>query len=114
MTSVKKSVTHHRKNKVVSKSSARLTVRHTSSGRFVAKSTITSKGQTTVPMEVRSRLKADSGAILKWEAKGSDEFVVKVIRKDVTRLKGIVAKPKKPVSVEDMNNAIGEMASGER
>lgn len=37
----------------------------------MAKSTITSKGQTTVPREIRARLSVGAGDTLEWEVVGS-------------------------------------------
>jgi AbrB family looped-hinge helix DNA binding protein len=43
-------------------------------------STITTKGQTVVPKELRQKFELDSGAILDWRADGDSMRVVKLTR----------------------------------
>jgi antitoxin PrlF len=71
--------------------------------------TLTSKGQITIPIHVRTALGLDAGDRVEFVAtvRGSYEMVVKT--HSVNRLKGVVPKPKKPVSLDDMNRAIARM-----
>jgi antitoxin PrlF len=74
----------------------------------MASATLTSKGQVTVPKSVRERLGIEAGDRLEFiESEGG--FLVVAATRDIRSLKGIVARPKKPVSLEDMNSAIEKM-----
>jgi antitoxin PrlF len=74
----------------------------------MASATLTSKGQVTVPKSVRERLGIEAGDRLEF-IESEHGFLVIAATRDIRSLKGIVARPKKPVSLEDMNNAIGKM-----
>ena len=64
--------------------------------------TLTSKGQITIPVDVRNALKVDAG----------DEFVAAT--KDVSALKGMFGPAKKSVSLEDMQAAIAQRGAAAR
>ncbi len=68
--------------------------------------TISSKGQITIPVDVRNDLKVDAGDRVEFvqTAPGRYEFVAAT--REVTALKGMFGKPKKAVSIEAMNAAI--------
>jgi AbrB family looped-hinge helix DNA binding protein len=69
--------------------------------------TLTSKGQITIPVEVRSDLGLDAGDRIEFirnEGTGRYEMIPATV--PVQALKGIVPRPKKPVSISDMNEAI--------
>lgn len=69
--------------------------------------TMTSKGQITIPVEVRNQLGIDAGDRVEFilnENTGRFEMIPATV--PVQALKGIVPKPKKPVSISDMNEAI--------
>ncbi|RDH46183.1 AbrB/MazE/SpoVT family DNA-binding domain-containing protein [Zooshikella ganghwensis] len=68
--------------------------------------TITSKGQVTIPKEVRDALSLASGDRVEFIQIDSDRFEIVAINRDVTELKGLIKKPKKPVTIEEMNEAI--------
>lgn len=69
-------------------------------------SKITSKGQTTIPLEIRSYLGLHSGDRLEFLIDEEGRVVIAPLTSDVTELKGMLPKPKKKVSIEDMNWAI--------
>jgi AbrB family looped-hinge helix DNA binding protein len=71
--------------------------------------TITSKGQITIPKDVRSRLGVSTGDRVEFVEIQKGVFQIVAATQDVRSLKGIVAKPKKPVTIEDMDRAIIEM-----
>ena len=71
--------------------------------------TVTSKGQITIPKDVRARLGIDTGDRVEFVEIQAGVFQIVAATQDVRSLKGIVAKPKKPVSIEDMKRAIVEM-----
>ncbi|WP_375330898.1 AbrB/MazE/SpoVT family DNA-binding domain-containing protein [Candidatus Tisiphia endosymbiont of Oplodontha viridula] len=68
-------------------------------------STVTSKGQVTIPSYIRNKLHLSSGSKLEFIMQ-DDSFIVVLINKPVKNLKGILPKPKTPLSIEDMNEAI--------
>jgi AbrB family looped-hinge helix DNA binding protein len=76
--------------------------------------TLTSKGQITIPVEVRNELKVDAGDRVEFVqiAPGRYEFVAAT--SDVTVLKGMFGKPKKTVSIEAMNAAIAQRGAAAR
>jgi antitoxin PrlF len=69
--------------------------------------TITSKGQITIPAEVRLALKLGAGDRIAFEKSPTGGFVFSPVKKvSVTALKGLFGKPSKAVSIQDMNVAI--------
>ncbi len=64
--------------------------------------TITSKGQITIPKDVRARLGLHSGDKIDFIFEDDDRVSFIPVTKSVTSLKGIVPKPDKAVSIEDM------------
>ena len=76
--------------------------------------TLTSKGQITIPIDVRNALKVDAGDRVEFVqiAPGRYEFVAAT--SEVTELKGMFGKPKKTVSIEDMNAAISQRGAAAR
>ena len=76
--------------------------------------TLTSKGQITIPKEVRDALGLEAGDQIDFVAEKKGEYKVVPATRDVRHLKGIVPKPKKAVSVEEMNRAIAKRASSRR
>lgn len=67
---------------------------------------ITSKGQVTIPVDVRRRLGLDSGDRIEFVELETGGFAIRTAIGDVRSLKGLLGKPSEPVSVEDMNQAI--------
>ena len=76
---------------------------------FMSTATITSKGQVTIPKDVRSRLGVGTGDRVEFVEIQPGVFQIVAATQDVRCLKGIVAKSKKPVTIEDMDRAISEM-----
>jgi len=75
----------------------------------MATAVVTSKGQITIPKSVRERLGVDAGDRVEFVETENGIFTVIAATRDVKELKGIVPKPGKPVSVDDMNRAITRM-----
>jgi len=70
----------------------------------MAESTITAKGQTTVPAEVRARVKAAAGTRLVWTVLPDGTVIVRAKTKSILKLAGALKGPKgKRVAIEDMN-----------
>ena len=74
--------------------------------------TVTSKGQITLPKEVREALGVATGDRVEFVAQERGVYKVVAATRDVTHLKGLVAKPAKPVTIEAMNRAIARASSG--
>ena len=67
-------------------------------------STITAKGQTTVPRQVRERLGAGPGTRLVWHVLPDGRLIVRAKTHSLIDLAGsLKSHQKKPVPVEDMN-----------
>lgn len=75
-------------------------------------STMTTKGQVTIPLDVRRRLGLDTGDRIEFVEIGDGMFAIKPAIDDVRSLKGLLRKPAKPVSVEDMNAVIRVRGAG--
>jgi AbrB family looped-hinge helix DNA binding protein len=73
--------------------------------------TVTSKGQITIPKEVRDALGVGSGDRVEFVAEEKGVYKVVAATRDVRQLKGLVPKPPRPVPVEDMKRAIQKAAS---
>jgi AbrB family looped-hinge helix DNA binding protein len=74
----------------------------------MATATITSKGQITVPKSVRTRLGLEPGHRVEFVETDAG-FLVKPATKDIRSLKGILPKPRRPVTVETMNRSLARM-----
>jgi antitoxin PrlF len=71
-------------------------------------STLTSKGQTTIPIEVRSALNLRPGDKIRYMVKGN-KVELRVKNKRAIDLAGRFHDPERaPVSLEDMEAAIGD------
>ena len=79
----------------------------------MATSTLTSKGQITIPKEIRDHLKLRTGHRLEFRIATDGHVVMQSRSRDVRELKGILRSPRrKPVSVEEMNEAIAQGFAG--
>jgi antitoxin PrlF len=74
----------------------------------MASATLTSKGQVTLPKSVRERLGVETGDRLEF-IESEQGFLVVAATRDIRFLKGIIGRPKKPVTIDDMNKAIEKM-----
>ena len=75
--------------------------------------TITSKGQVTIPKDVRSRLGIGTGDRVEFVEIQDGVFQIVAATQDIQALKGIVPKPKRPVTIEKMKQAIAEMGGAD-
>jgi AbrB family looped-hinge helix DNA binding protein len=70
----------------------------------MAESTITAKGQTTVPADVRAQVQAKPGTKLVWSVTPDGTIIVRAKTKSILSMAGMLKAPKgKRVAVEDMN-----------
>lgn len=72
---------------------------------------LTSKGQITIPKAVRERLQVDSGDRVEFVESADGVFTLIAATREVQDLKGLIAKPAKSVSIEDMSRAIARRGS---
>jgi AbrB family looped-hinge helix DNA binding protein len=80
----------------------------------MAVATITSKGQITIPSDVRKALSIGTGDRVEFVSLEPGKFLFVAAKRPVTELKGLFGKPKKAVTVEEMNAAIAAKASGSK
>jgi antitoxin PrlF len=78
----------------------------------MAKATVTSKGQITIPVAVREKLGLASGDRVEFVEVSPGEFTLKAATEDVRSLKGMVRRPARAVSISAMNAAIKRRGSG--
>jgi antitoxin PrlF len=67
---------------------------------------LTSKGQITIPKPVREGLGVETGDRVEFVELQKGVYTVVAATRDVRELKGMIPKPARPVSVEEMNRAI--------
>jgi AbrB family looped-hinge helix DNA binding protein len=68
--------------------------------------TVTSKGQITIPSEVRKALHVRAGDRIEFVEVEQGRFEVIAATRSVRELEGMFGKPKRRVSIEEMNQAI--------
>ena len=68
-------------------------------------SIMTSRGQITIPAEIRDRLGLISGNKLEFLVR-DDQIIMLPINKSIRKLKGILPKPDITLSCDDMNEII--------
>jgi len=71
--------------------------------------TLTSKGQITVPIEVRTKLGLRQGSRVHFVADG-DGYRIEATTRRARDLAGALPKPARPVSLDEMEAAIAEGA----
>ena len=76
--------------------------------------TITSKGQITIPAEVRRALAVDAGDRVEFVEVEPGQFLFLAANRSVTELKGMFGKPSRPVSIDEMNQAIAARGASAR
>jgi len=68
--------------------------------------TISSKGQITIPADVRKALHVESGDRVEFVEVEPGRYELVVATRSVTELKGMFGKAERVVSIEEMNIAI--------
>jgi AbrB family looped-hinge helix DNA binding protein len=74
--------------------------------------TLTSKGQITIPVEVREALGVDAGDRVEFVEVAPGRYEFLAATRSVRSLKGMFGKPRKAVSVEEMNAVIARRGAG--
>jgi AbrB family looped-hinge helix DNA binding protein len=76
-------------------------------------STLTSKGQITIPKEIRDQLQLRVGQRLEFQVDARKQLVLTPKVRDIRTLKGIVRGPRRrSVTVRQMNRAIADGYAG--
>jgi len=78
----------------------------------MSSATVTSKGQITIPVEVRNKLGLRPGSRLAFVPTESGSYEIHVQAASIQDLKGIVGQPSGFVTLEDMDEAIAAGATG--
>ena len=76
--------------------------------------TLTSKGQITIPVDVRKALKVDAGDRVEFVQIAPDRYEFVAATNDVSALKGMFGPAKKSVSLADMQAAIARRGAAAR
>ena len=75
--------------------------------------TMTTKGQVTIPKEVREHLGVETGDRLSFVVQEDGTVVVKPITRHVRELAGLLQRPgQRPVSVNEMDEGIARRMQG--
>jgi len=80
----------------------------------MAAATLTSKGQITIPVDVRRALNVAAGDRVEFVEIEPGRFEVIAATRSVRELKWRFGKPKRTVSIEEMNAAIAAQAARAR
>jgi antitoxin PrlF len=76
--------------------------------------TVTSKGQVTIPKEIRKLLRVEEGDRISFVVEGSDRVVMRKPSRPLESLRGLLhRKGSKPVTLEEMDEAIVRFHSKE-
>ena len=75
---------------------------------------LTSRGQLVIPKPVRLHLHLQPGDRVDFVIQDDGEVVVRPAVGDVRELKGILPRPARPISLEEMDNAIRRRGSGKQ
>ncbi|MFZ5472199.1 MAG: AbrB/MazE/SpoVT family DNA-binding domain-containing protein [Myxococcota bacterium] len=70
--------------------------------------TVTSKGQVTLPAEARRRLGIRAGSKLEFIVRGNDRLEIVCVGGSVRELKGALRKPKRKLSLAEMDEVIAK------
>lgn len=73
--------------------------------------TMTSKGQITIPAEVRAKYRLRAGTRVDFIESEAGELVMRPKTGDIRELRGIVKYDGPPISLEEMDEAIGRAAA---
>jgi antitoxin PrlF len=73
--------------------------------------TLTSKGQITVPADVRRALNVQTGDRVEFVQVESGRFELVAATRSVRELKGMLGKPARTLSIADMNRVIAEQGA---
>ena len=73
--------------------------------------TLTSKGQITIPADVRLALNVQTGDRVEFVQVQPGRFELLAATRSVRELKGMLGKPTRTLSIEDMNRVVAEQGA---
>jgi antitoxin PrlF len=73
-------------------------------------STLTRKGQTTIPKDIRERLNLKPGDKIKFMVSADGSVRLVAANLTLRQLRGILPRPERSATVEEMNEAIADAA----
>lgn len=76
----------------------------------MSEATMTSKGQITVPKEIRTKLRLNPGDRVRFVIEADGKVRLWPAKRDISSLRGILPKPKRVATIEEMEEAIGRGA----
>lgn len=76
----------------------------------MAIATVTSKGQITLPIELRKSLQLATGDRVEFKSQADGTVLMRALTGSIRDLKGIVPKRARPVSLEEMDRAVAAAA----
>ena len=69
--------------------------------------TLTSKGQITLPKEIRDRLGLDAGSMLDFQVLPDNTITARTVKPDARRIRGLLKSPHaEPLTVEQMDEGV--------
>ena len=71
---------------------------------------MTSKGQITVPKDVRMKLNLKPGDRVRFVIEADGRVRLWPAKRDITSLRGVLPKPKRALTIEEMDDAIRQHA----
>ncbi len=74
---------------------------------------LTSKGQVTVPKAIRDHLRLKGGDRVEFVLRDDGIVEMVPVTSSLKRLRGFLPKPERALTVEEMNEAIAQAASGD-
>ena len=75
--------------------------------------TLTSKGQLTLPKEIRDRLNLDTGSILDFQLQADNTITARHVQPDARRIRGLLKSPHAaPLTIEQMDEAVAKYLRG--
>ena len=75
---------------------------------------ISSKGQITIPADVRQAMQVDTGERVEFVEVEAGRYEFVAATRSVTALKGMFGKARRVVSIEEMNRAIATQGASAR
>jgi AbrB family looped-hinge helix DNA binding protein len=71
--------------------------------------TLTSKGQITLPKEIRDRLGLDAGSMLDFQLLEDNTITARPVKPDARRIRGLLKSPHAtPLTAEQMDEAVSK------
>ena len=74
---------------------------------------LSSKGQLTIPSDVRADLRLNTGDRVSFEKAGDGSYRIRAVKGDIGQLAGILKYDGPPVSIDAMNEAIFDEAAAQ-